>query len=273
MKKEHIHIGIPCGSGRLGVPITDFLANIHRLSAEPSVPYQFSWQILNGHRPVEYARNLLVGGFLRDTKAERLWFMDDDMKPPANALALLGVDADMAAPAAFAFNHATPDRPPTLKLCLFNYLEDQHSFECALPGKTGVTEMQVDGAGTAAMVIRRHVLEDRRLWQEGGYSDLAGKAQDCWQTDPDGGTFAPPIFKMVSQPNGKIMRGEDLDFCLRARALGYKLVGHYGVNFGHVKPVDLTQVAEYGNMVAKRATEQRVIIRPDAAMVAAHAGR
>ena len=78
-----------------------------------------------------------------------------------------------------------------------------------------------------ATVIRRKVLEDRRLW-------LAEPRED-----------AIPVFREISDAYGKLCVSEDLDFCTRARALGYSIWCHSGIRWGHLKDgFDLNHVVD-----------------------------
>lgn len=252
-KKEKIHIAVPVTDNVMGLAVSVFLSQLDRLSVNPQIPYAFSWHVIHGKKPVHYARNVLVGNFLKNSDASRLWFIDTDMEPPENALDMLKADGDIVAPIMFAFNHASPKATAGLKLCMFKYdLRGDKTFQSIIPEDPSIRYTEMDGAGTAAMIIKREVLEDRRLWLDGKYLSMTGEERDC-ATHGDDGEFAPPIFQQRSKPNGMIMRGEDLDFCLRARALGYKLTGDLGVHFGHIKQVNLREVAEFVKSVAYRA--------------------
>ena len=252
-KKEKIHIAVPVTDNVMGLAVSVFLAQLDRLSMSPAIPYAFSWHVIHGKKPVEYARNILVGNFLKNTDASRLWFIDTDMEPPENALDMLKADGDIVAPITFAFNHATPKLSAGLKLCMFRYdLKGDKTFQSIIPEDPRIRYCEMDGAGTAAMIIKREVLEDRRMWLDGGYTKLTGEYVDC-ATHEDDADFAPPIFRNIYKPNGAIMRGEDLDFCLRARELGYKLTGDLGVHFGHIKQVNLREVANFVKDIAYRA--------------------
>ncbi len=254
--KEKIHVAVPVTDNVMGLGVGVFVSQLDRLTLDPKCPYSFSWQIVHGKKPVEYARNVLVGNFLKNTNASRLWFIDTDMEPPVNALEMLLAEGDIVAPIAFAFNHASDTDSAGLKLCLFKYnLTGNHTFQSAIPEDPTIRLVDLDGAGTAAMVIKRKVLEDRRLWLDGGYTSMAGELRDC-STHEDDKEFAPPIFEQKSKPNGQILRGEDLDFCLRAKALGYSITGDLGVHFGHIKQCNLREVAEFVKDVAHRAQAQ-----------------
>jgi hypothetical protein len=65
-------------------------------SSDPAFGYQFSITVAPEISPVHYARNLLVGIFLKETNADFLWFIDNDMMPDESSLEILNTDADIA---------------------------------------------------------------------------------------------------------------------------------------------------------------------------------
>jgi hypothetical protein len=109
----------------------------------------------------------------------------------------------------------------------------------------------VDGVGTAMMLIKRHVLEDRRLWQHPAYFAFDGTPMVMGEED------APPVFREVRKPNGQLDISEDLDFCYRAKQLGYRIVVNHGAKCHHHKRVDVLQVIEWGLRHAESAIEER----------------
>lgn len=250
-RKRDVFVAIPTLSGRTTVAITHFLNVLERLSLSADCPWRFSWQIVNGRRPVEYARNVLCGIFFNKANAEKLWFIDEDMLPTETSLQLLDVEGDIVAGRAWAFDASAPEREPALRLCLFDYNKHGDAkFNPIIP-QDGDSVLPIAAAGTATMLIDRKVLEDRRLWLSDEYESVDGKRYRC--TDEAGtDDYAPPIFRSIYAPNGKILRGEDLDFCLRASMLGYQVRAHVGSQFGHLKEVNIDDVAMLCELVARR---------------------
>ena len=252
--KKLCFVVVPTMDNRMTIGVVSFLAMLDRLNHSPTSPWAFQWEVINGRRPVEYARNYLAGRFLYGTQAEKIWFIDNDMIPDASALEMLQVDADIVAGRAWAFDHGNPEneREPGLKLCLFNYNElGDFKFNPLIP-KEGDSIVDIEAAGTATMLISRRVLEDRRMWFDTKYEGLDGEVKDLEDETLDP-KWAPPIFKTQYKPNGQILRGEDLDFCLRAHNLEYSLKGHLGARFGHLKEVDLDHVVQIVNNTLMRA--------------------
>lgn len=240
-QKELIFVAIPAVEDKIHAAISVFLSILDRASMHPDCPYAFSHEIFPGLRNVDYARNRIVGRFLRST-ASRLWMIDDDMMPSSEMIDLLAVDADIVVPRMFAFKRANAE--PQLQCCAFKHnLNGDGKFNAIVP--TRPIPIEVDSAGTGAILIKRRVLEDRRVWYpcEYEWNGVMCNLDDERLSE----NWAPPIFRFHYKPNGEMLRGEDLDFCLRAREAGYKIMGHMGVACGHAKLVNLDDVALIAN--------------------------
>lgn len=250
--KRDVFVAVPTTTGRVTVGIAHFLNTLERLSLVADYPWRFQWQVVNGRRPVEFARNVLCGIFLEKTKAEKLWFIDEDMVPTESSLQLLDLDADIVAGRAWAFDHSAPEagKEPSLRLCLFHYNRNgDFKFNPIVP-KDGDSVLPIVAAGTATMLISRKVIEDRRLWLSDEYQGLDGNTHRC--SDDRGDDWAPPIFRTQYAPNGRILRGEDLDFCLRAHELDYRVLADVTAQFGHLKELNIDDVAMLCELVARR---------------------
>lgn len=262
-KQELIYVAIPTCSSRLTMGLIHFLSSLDRMSLDEQFPYAFCWRVMNGKRPVEYARNHLTRSFLELKQASRLLFVDEDMMPGPGALNILDVDADLVSGRAFGFDHKRVDPltkkqlPPGLKPCIFDLNPKTGRFHPKKPDfSKGQTVFDADASGAACLLIKRHVLEDRRMWLPTKYVDHMGIAKDHSDNEfPEGDEdWAPPIWRTIYRPDGRILRGEDLDFTDRARKLGYSLKAHYGANYGHLKEVDLDAVADMAETITQRVT-------------------
>ena len=96
-----------------------------------------------------------------------------------------------------------------------------------------------DAAGTGMMIISRRVLEDPRMKFPREWIAMTGKKRTLRDCDPDG------WFKNRHKPNGAYETTEDIDFCYRAKKLGYRLFVDYGVKSGHIKQTDVLDIAKY----------------------------
>jgi hypothetical protein len=242
-KRPIIFIAMPTMDGRVNLGIHGWLFETLMRSLVGDLPWEFALQHINQVAPVEYARNVLTGMFLKREDCDRMFFMDHDMIPDQTAYQLFAeTEADIVVGRALIFDAKTETTPPTMKFSAFLHDDKDELFHSLIPAP-GEASREVDGAGTACMVIKRKVLEDRRMWGETKYKNLLG--QDCdlelEQADP---MWAPPIFRRITTPSGRTQRGEDLDFCRRARLLGYSVKVIWGAGFGHLKEVNLENVME-----------------------------
>lgn len=264
-RKERIFVAIPTLGGVVGLGIWKFLEACRKINDDPTVPWHFEHSIVNGKRPVEYARNVLAGQFL-ETDCERLWFLDADMRPTENLRQLLTVEGDVVAGRALIWDNKTDDKSPGLRPSVFRYNErGDYKFTPLLPA-AGSQVVDADAVGTATMLVRRAVLEDPKMRVPSRYVGLDGEVHDL-DDEVEREDYAPAIFRTPSKPNGEPLRGEDLDFCLRAKACGYSIRAHLGVGVGHLKTVDLEEVAQFVDLAY-----QRVLAARDAAPLAAAEG-
>ena len=240
--KRGVLIGVPSYSGTLSVKLLAFLESALRISADASTPWLFRFTCVSGARPVEYARNALCGDFLRDSAMDRLWFLDADMEPTLDAFELLDLEGDIVGGRALIYDARGKDRPARVRVSAFTHNPEAEKFESAIPAK-GERVAEVDAVGTATMLISRRVLEDPRMRIGDEYTDLDGSDKSC-DSDATAETWAPAIFRTIYKPNGEILRGEDLDFCLRAKNLGYSIRCDFGIGISHRKNVDLEHIAE-----------------------------
>ena len=227
--KEHIFIAIPT-LGWTTSSITGALPQIEAASHHPESRFRFTYEITSEARPADYARNVLVKKFLA-SDAERLFFIDSDILPPENILELLKVNADIVAGLIPIWQEAGPS------LTAYRYDPPMRKWKNTYDSAESVRF--VDGAATAAMLIRREVLADARLRYGMEYADFDGSIQALADHEP------LPIFREVRKPNGQLAATEDLDFCYRAKALGYSVAVHHGVVCGHVKELNLLRVMDW----------------------------
>lgn len=212
--KRHVFVAIPFVGHWIAAGIARFAESCGFQNAL-NRDVRFTLKPLTGStvisHPVEFMRNRLVKMALDDKTVTDLWFIDSDTMPSPNAMTLLDVEADIVAGvykipnshdgyvwSAYEAKPGSPDK--------FRYIND-------LPREP----FEAGGAGTGAMIIKRRVLEDPRL------------------------PFAPPeegtpcLFRTTRRASGEMIGTDDLDFCGRARALGYRLIVDPRVKFGHVK--------------------------------------
>lgn len=157
--------------------------------------------------PITTGRNIAAHRAL-DGGYSHLWFVDDDVLVPPDALALLlALESDLASGCVpyFSAHH----------LLLLNVVADKSN------GSRGWLWHWKDGpfetaeCSTACLLIKREVLESLR-------DDL-------------------PWFRFVQHPKGD-MTGEDIDFSRRVMARGHRAVCHGDVRCGHYKMTDISRL-------------------------------
>ena len=233
-------LAIPTMTNRVTIQIVGLLDALRRGSMDDDSSFDLQYCIEMGKAPVEYARNVLCGAFLR-TQCDKLWFIDEDMLPEASVARLLQSDADIICARMYKFDHPNPDEGKTvgLGLCAMNK-NDRGLYSPLMPSVGEASVQDVDVVGTGCTVIARHVIEDRRLWSTNVFTTMDGKTIDG-NIPPEKGDYAPNIFRTVRAPNGAGLAGEDVDFCRRAKALGYTVKVDLNAVCGHFKSIDVDQ--------------------------------
>jgi hypothetical protein len=164
---------------------------------------------LNNARPHDCARNLGAKAFL-ESGLEWCLQIDNDMVPPANLLDMCDFAApemDIVVPKFYCLSGNDPN---ILKLSLaWKLLPGQSS----IPPNTSWVELE--GAGTGAMFIRREAFQKLRK----------------------------PYFQFGYDGNGFTVEGEDEYFCRQARAAGLRIFGHTAFEVDHLHTVSLSALA------------------------------
>ena len=236
--KEVIRIAICTLDMQINMRIGDWIQALIHLSYAKDCPWFFKFDLIHGFRHVSYARNVLAGNFIKDQGASRLWYIDSDMIPSISLFKLLqSHEADIVCGRMFAWNDigGVGGREPGPSLCA-DMREEGTGRYLPLDTKRVPTDslIEVDAIGTASMLIKREVMLDHRMYLDDRFTGLDGneyrhrdfKEEEYW---------APPIFREVLKPNGAKILGSDIDFCKRAKAVGYKIGMHTGATIGHHK--------------------------------------
>ena len=272
MKKQHILIAVPTLSGELPWPIVQFIMQAIQSGYDEACPFIFSAYCVPERWPHSYARNLACRAFL-ESGADKLWFVDADMMPTPRSLHMLTIDADIVSGMYMALKKS-PDKmvyePQSL---LFREPKDEYAAKLGFmpdyPADANDMVHEIAAAGTGCMLIKRRVLEDKRMWLPTKYVNGAGETVDYMdEYKPDNEDWAPPIFRFLWKPSGCQLRGEDLDFCARARANGYKIIGDHNAPFGHIKKADILTIAQTisrAMQTGKALAEQKDEVRNDSA--------
>jgi len=224
MPSEHVLIVVPSLTHTVSAAVMHLAAASQRFN----IPRRFTVRTLAGLKGYDFVRNCAVQSFMAGDY-DRLWMIDDDIMPTEDVFALLDVDADIVAPLM-----------PTLKWDMgentFNFhvayaagrYSDINDLSTAVDiDISGGGVVDVDMVGTGCTIIRREVLEDPRMCYD---------ASDLEDDEPR------PIFRYHRKSNGAHKRGEDEDFCVRAKLLGYSVKLHTGIETGHRDQIDIAHV-------------------------------
>ncbi len=247
-------VAVPTMTNRVTIQITGLLDALRQASLEPDPPFNLKFAISHGHSPVEYARNILVGHFLR-SDCDKLWFIDEDMIPDPTVSQLLYSDADIIAARMYKFDHPNPERGTSvgLGLCAMNK-GPNGLYKPILPMLGDPSVQDCDAVGTGCTVIARRVIEDRRMWSPNVFTTADGQTVDGNEM-PVAGDYAPAVFRIQRGPNGCGIMGEDIDFCERAKALGYSIKVDLNAACGHFKPIDIDQAGYLAQETLTRALQ------------------
>jgi len=239
--REQILIAIPT------LEYTTSAALLHMCSLaqqKNSLPgkYTFSVTTVEGVPGHDLVRNDIAAVFL-PRAFDRVWMIDDDIMPEEDIFDLLEVDADIVAPLM-----------PTLK---WSMKEDVFDFNVAYaagvyrdlddlsstydPDISSGLPIDVDMVGTGCTIIRRKVLEDPFM----RYDSKDLEAED-----------SPSIFRFQKKSNGSYKSGEDEDFCVRARQLGYSIKLHTGIEVGHMKMINISHILKMKRHYEAQAVKQ-----------------
>lgn len=262
-KPIHVAIAVPMYDGMLNAGMMLFPGEAAKWG-RAQYPKRYEFSVLTNHfqRPVEYARNLLVRDFLR-SPADVLWFIDADMIPRESVFRVFEAleGADMACGRAHSYQDEIDKPGGVTGIKVEARTKNAHDdlFTNIVPSADSPEIQNVDACGGACLLIKRHVLEDKRLLLPTTYLDGDGSERD--QNDmQDRDDWAPAIFRTLYAPNGKLIRGEDIDFTYRATQLGYTLRAHLGAEIGHFKTIDIDGVERAARQALMRHGERVVAL-------------
>lgn len=251
--KTRILIAVPSLLNRINSHLARFMGATLTSNNKADRQYHFDWYGVGEIRPHEYARNLICGYFLQGTW-DKLWMIDDDLIPCTGTTRLLDLDADIAS----ALYYVSYDPFLGVVPLCFESIEDD-----GLRGAQTIDDQDPDlprirdvaAMGTGALLIRRHVIEDQRMWLPRKYVSYFGDIRDVCEeqkrrlqcarerNEPRNFEFfIPPIFRTIYTPWGEVEMSEDIDFSHRAKQLGYSLKVHMDVVFGHLKTIDINRL-------------------------------
>lgn len=226
MKKEHILICLLTYSDSVNVSFLWWLDSLQRLNSEKNHPRTYEVMYLPGLRPVAFARNIAVTNFL-NTKADKLWFIDDDLVPTEKSLNIFNSNADIISGLYYLLlmNDNRPTLSPaayTKAIVGFEHINTKNIL-------IGQNIISIDAAGTGSLIIDRKVLLDDKMMNSKEYNSAEGESVILSDNEP------LPYFKTLYKSNGAEERSEDIDFVWRAKQLGYSCECVLDARFLHKK--------------------------------------
>lgn len=172
-------------------------------------------------KPITQNRNKVVQDFLSKPEYDYLVMFDSDNVPPVDFLSLVDFQLDIVGSLYFGYQKGM-----IVPWCLERGKDGLFTI-VDLKGKRGLIEC--DAVGTGAIVIKRSVLEDERL------------------------KFP---FRNEYDADGIKLLGLDINFCKRAKEVGYKVYCHLDYISGHWVPVDLKDV--FALLIEKEGLEEKL---------------
>jgi hypothetical protein len=171
----------------------------------------------------DYARNGMVEEFLA-SEADIMWFLDSDIIPAPHVLDLVtkyGEHWELAGAPYPVFMSPKAGESPQVVYCIFR--EDAGGLHAASVPMEG--QEFVDGIATGCIFIKREIFAQ----------------------------LERPFFEFKFDEQRRIVEGEDLGFCRKVNALGYKFFTDYSMVCAHFKTVNLLDVNNYAVDYAKKS--------------------
>ncbi|MEK6884910.1 MAG: hypothetical protein AABY22_35090 [Nanoarchaeota archaeon] len=164
----------------------------------------------SAEKPISYNRNTIVKKFLEQKEYDYLMMIDSDIVPPDNYLNLIDFQKDIISGLCFAFTK----RNIFPLICKYSKSKVEGNkyrpYDSIHPKKwTGLVEC--DAVGTGAMIISRKVIE----------------------------AIPYPFRNEYDKKDGEKLIGLDLNFCHRAKKLGFKVFCHTDYMCSHFTRMDL----------------------------------
>lgn len=219
--KPLVAIKIPTlGSVNAGI-----LVFTNALMAMKDLPFEFQVDVIHGYRPHDYARNKAVQNVFDNDRIAKVWFIDSDVVPNPKCSKLLTVEADIVVGPYCVTKREDGILQPQPSM----YRLDKDLWRALDTEEEGLLEL--DAAGMGMMIIDRKVITDLRMRLNNDHSAYIGKTRNIEHV----------LFRHTYNPDGSLALGEDINFCRRARRLGYRIVADTSVRVGHLKEIDIEE--------------------------------
>jgi hypothetical protein len=175
----------------------------------------------------DYARNAMVEEFL-ETDCDAMWFLDSDITPPVHVFDLVTQHWDkwkLAGAPYPVFMQPPGYDGPQVVFTVYKGSSEQGLHPSRIPDSG--TDF-VDGIATGCLFIKREVFD----------------------------ALERPYFEFkYRQEDRHITEGEDIGFCKKVLAKGFKFFVDYSMVCGHTKTVDLLDVNNYAITFANQSIQ------------------
>ncbi len=169
--------------------------------------------IVPTHNPYENNLHHIINDFIRGDYD--YWLnIDADNPPTNNPLDLIELDRDIIGcpTPVYHFTDETKGERPWYENA-YKYVPEKDAYT-EYPNKQGL--QQVDAVGTGCILIARRVFDNREMRK---------------------GAFTRKL-----NPDGTVNKGNDISFCERATAQGFKIFAHYDYRCQHFNELEIHEV-------------------------------
>jgi len=181
--------------------------------------------ILPSHKPFENNLHHIVKDFM-DGDYDYWLSMDSDNPPMVNPLNLIELDKDiigLPTPVWHFENSGKKERPVVWNA--YDYVPKNDAYREHTP-QEGLQE--VDAIGTGCFIIARRVFENPEMRKK--------------------------PFERKLYPDGRVNKGNDISFCERAKAQGFKIYAHFDYPCDHFSELSLNEnVRAWKNLYEKES--------------------
>ena len=234
---------VPASDRRVDASIPQAICRMYGVVNDPAYEgprWTFHFDFAAGKHGHDYARNFAAGLRHKYPRAERVLWLDDDMGVDERLLYLLNYDgADIVTGMYAAYGRDKSGvRPIFQAYPVMDPTKRPRFFGTYTPQPNDPPVIGLEGCGFGCVAVKRHVLDDPRMLLPRTFNDIDGTEL----RDP--ANSVEPMFRFVRHSYGKPAVGEDLDWCYRARQLGYTIHGLTGVVFDHWKLTSTEAIRE-----------------------------
>jgi hypothetical protein len=235
-EREHIALCVPTLSGKADVTLAAFCLQLSALAPDKV----FTLLAPRGVMGHDAARNKIVKRIRELPHISRTLWLDDDIEVKSCVLHLFEIDADIVTGVYPLMGCNQFDGTgPNITMAAYKVWDPERRVLGSWMPTSEATEPEpLVGCGFGCCVVRASVLRDERM-------DYPGSTPE-----------KPAVFRFDRDPDGTPKRGEDLDFCQRALALGYTCVGDPKTTVDHFKDgVPIFMVAQLMQDYAARVLQ------------------